>query len=320
MPTASTPGAPLLARTFSHAPQTRRLSISNDFTLGCGLSVGSSPCGLACGRPDLSGPFTRAPLQGRHRYYGPVRPCAPPRYSAPQGVGPSASSLSRPGGPIAPISTGRHYRGDRFSCSVPAPATSSRHLYTGHHQDSKQAASWLTAHPNGHAYVPGTLYLPGFGAIVRRFDASAVVHSRSSSRRTPDPLSAGLFRNAHNPGSLPAQLAVVWGLRLLGDPGGPPSITGTARFMLTTFYIVTTPLSGRTTEPAICRAWSSRRPRRPSAAPLVLATGSAQSTCQGRDHSVAHPEAINVRTPRVPGVPQACHTGRWLEVDNGYRK
>jgi hypothetical protein len=29
---------------------------------------------------------------------------------------------------------GRRYRGDRFSCSMPAPAPSSRHLYTGHHQ------------------------------------------------------------------------------------------------------------------------------------------------------------------------------------------
>ena len=54
-------------------------------------------------------------------------------------------------------------------------------------------------HP--HAFVPGTLYLPGFDAIVPPIDASAVVHARSSSRRTPDPLTAGLFRNAHHPGS-----------------------------------------------------------------------------------------------------------------------
>ena len=54
-------------------------------------------------------------------------------------------------------------------------------------------------HPR--AFVPGTLYLPGFDAIVPPIDASAVVHARSSSRRTPDPLTAGLFRNAHHPGS-----------------------------------------------------------------------------------------------------------------------
>ena len=41
--------------------------------------------------------------------------------------------------------------------------------------------------------------------------------------------------------------AVVWDLRLHGEPGGPTSIPGTARFVLAIFYIVTTPLSGRTT-------------------------------------------------------------------------
>ena len=49
MPAASTPGAPLLARTFSHASTIRRLSISNDFTFGSGLAPGSSPGGLAPG-------------------------------------------------------------------------------------------------------------------------------------------------------------------------------------------------------------------------------------------------------------------------------
>src|SRR5665647_1147307 len=53
-------------------------------------------------------------------------------------------------------------------------------------------------------------------------------------------------RNAHHPGSGAAQLAVVWDLRLHGDPGGSTSITGTARFMLASFYIVITSLSGHT--------------------------------------------------------------------------
>jgi len=38
------------------------------------------------------------------------------------------------------------------------------------------------------AFVPGTMRLPGFDAIVPPIDASAVVHARSSSRHTPDPL------------------------------------------------------------------------------------------------------------------------------------
>src|SRR5215469_8470366 len=43
------------------------------------------------------------------------------------------------------------------------------------------------------AVVPGILRSPGFDAIVPPIDASAVVHTRSSSRRPPDPLTAGLF-------------------------------------------------------------------------------------------------------------------------------
>jgi hypothetical protein len=31
-----------------------------------------------------------------------------------------------------------------------------------------------------HAFIPGTIRFPGFDVIVRRFDASTVVHSRSS--------------------------------------------------------------------------------------------------------------------------------------------
>ena len=47
--------------------------------------------------------------------------------------------------------------------------------------------------PAWRAFVPGTLRLPGFDAIVPPIDASAVVHARSSSRRPPDPLTAGPF-------------------------------------------------------------------------------------------------------------------------------
>ena len=69
------------------------------------------------------------------------------------------SSLSTTRGPTSPISTGRPYRDDRFSCSLSAPATSSRHLYTGHRQGHTQAAPWLRTHP-GCAFVPGYAGLP----------------------------------------------------------------------------------------------------------------------------------------------------------------
>ena len=47
--------------------------------------------------------------------------------------------------------------------------------------------------PPRRAFVPGVLSAPGFDVIVPPIDASAVVHTRSSSRRTPDPLTAGLI-------------------------------------------------------------------------------------------------------------------------------
>jgi len=44
-----------------------------------------------------------------------------------------------------------------------------------------------TAH-QARAFVPGVRRSPGFDAIVPPIDASAVVHTRSSSRHPPDPL------------------------------------------------------------------------------------------------------------------------------------
>ncbi len=43
-------------------------------------------------------------------------------------------------------------------------------------------------------FHPGNNALRRFDVIVRRFDASTVVYSRTSSRRTPDPSHRGLFR------------------------------------------------------------------------------------------------------------------------------
>jgi len=47
--------------------------------------------------------------------------------------------------------------------------------------------------PSRRAFVPGVRRSPSFDAIVPPIDASAVVHTRSSSRRPPDPLTAGLL-------------------------------------------------------------------------------------------------------------------------------
>ena len=67
--------------------------------------------------------------------------------------------------PLAASNAGRLYRGDRFSCSMPAPATSSRHLYTGHRRGHIQAAPRLRAH-RGEPLSPGPPTDPSFDAIV----------------------------------------------------------------------------------------------------------------------------------------------------------
>ena len=113
------------------------------------------------------------------------------------------------------------------------------------------------------AFVPEAMRSPGFDAIVPPIDASAVVHTRSSSRRTPDPLIAGLFPQRSPPRLLTG--AACGGLGsppALANPEGQTPITGTARFMPATFYIAITPLSGHTAERRIWLLNRSRpRPR-----------------------------------------------------------
>src|SRR6516164_1678024 len=172
MLTASTPGAPLLARTFSHASKMRRLPISNGFTSGPDLTGGSSPSGLAPGRPWSARPLRSSPITGPSSLLRAVPPLCP---------APVLRRLRCPPLAVLPLATGdispgHHYRDDRFSCSMPAPAASSRHLYTGHRQGSTQAAPWLRASPSGRAFVPGKAVDPGSDATVQSLDASAVVH------------------------------------------------------------------------------------------------------------------------------------------------
>ncbi len=162
MLTASTPGAPCWPGP-SPTPRTRGASRCQTTSPSASVcSIGSSPTGLASGRPDLPGPFAPAPLQGLHPLLRAGPPLCPasvlcPSRCPPLGVLPLATR-----GPTSPISTGRRYRDDRFSCSMPAPATSSRHLYTGHHQGNTQAAPWLRARTERRAFVPGTMNHPRF--------------------------------------------------------------------------------------------------------------------------------------------------------------
>ena len=171
----------------------RRLSISNDFTFGLGLSLGSSPAGLASGWPWSARPLGSSPITGPSSLLRAVPSQCLASVLCRLRCSPLAVLPLAGRGALCPFERPDSYRSDWFSCSMPAPATSSRHLYTGHHQGNKQAAPWLRAHPVERAFVPGVRSTPSFGAIVPSVDASAVVHTCSSSRRTPDPLIAGLL-------------------------------------------------------------------------------------------------------------------------------
>ena len=106
---------------------------------------------------------------------------------------------------------------------------------------------------------PGTRIPPGFDAIVEVFDASAVVHTRSSSRRSPGPLYTGLFRSRFPPRLLTDMTLRRFGLSACtANPEGRTSITGRARFVRTIFYIALTPLSGRTSTRPLTPGISSR--------------------------------------------------------------
>ena len=132
-------------RTFSHASKNQALVDLErlHFRLGCILS--SSPAGSASDFPWSARPLGSSPITGPSSLLRagpslcPASVLCPSRLT-PLGVLPLATR-----GSTTPISTGRQHRDDWFSCSVSAPATNSRHLYTGHHQASTQATAWLRA-------------------------------------------------------------------------------------------------------------------------------------------------------------------------------
>ena len=107
------------------------------------------------------------------------------------------------------------------------PVTSSRYLYTGYRRGHMQAAPPLGTVRFG---PPRLLEPEGFPVSIsptEPFDASAVVHTRSSSRYTANSLVASLFRSR-----FPLQLLTEMTLRCFGisacsanAEGLPPSLT-----------------------------------------------------------------------------------------------
>src|SRR5713101_7688723 len=131
---------------------------------------------------------------------------------------------------------------------MPAPATSSRHLYTGHHQGGGQGCPLIEGAPLGAPLSRGSrttpVSMPSLFVSMRQ----QWYRTCSSSRRSPDPLVAGLFPQRSPPRLL---TAAAW-----GGLGSPPARRTRRVYLhhwhgtlcgLSTFYVETTSLSGHTT-------------------------------------------------------------------------
>ena len=85
-----------------------------------------------------------------------------PRGTLPLTVSPLAVlPLATSRATFARLTCGRRFRDDRFSCSLPAPATSSRHLYTGHRRGNTQTAPRLRTRTLARL-CPGNTHRPRF--------------------------------------------------------------------------------------------------------------------------------------------------------------
>src|SRR5882672_2848618 len=106
----SPPGAPKTVREPLDSHGSRCSTVGTQAT-GFTSSTGSSCCHYGFSWPVASveqrSPFGPAPLQSLRPYYGPLRPCAPHRYSRPRGFGRLR---------LLPL-----HRSDRFSRSVQEP-------------------------------------------------------------------------------------------------------------------------------------------------------------------------------------------------------
>jgi len=147
----------------------RRFEMSNDFTFGPDLSISSCPFRVDIRSIWPARPLRSSPITGPSPLLRAVPPLCPAPVLCrsrcpPLAVLPLAARKALPG---------RRHQGDRFSCSMPAPATSSRHLYTGHRQGSTQATPWLRAHarkrtPLSREFCAPPVSMPSFRLSMRQ--------------------------------------------------------------------------------------------------------------------------------------------------------
>jgi hypothetical protein len=118
-------------------------------------STGSSCCHYGFSWPVASveqrSPFGPAPLQSLHPYYGPLRPCAPHRYSRPRGFGRLR---------LLPL-----HRSDRFSRSVQVDhrhcrPTANETVLGLRRAVGTEVVHWLGANKPAYKLDPGFLEHP----------------------------------------------------------------------------------------------------------------------------------------------------------------
>ena len=157
MLTASTPGAPLLTRTFSHALYTRRLSISNDFTFGLGVSRGSSPDELASGFPWSAQPLGSSPITGPSSLLRAAPPQCPASVLCPLQLSPLGGLPFAGRGATGPFERPQQHRDDwilLFRTSACDELTPPLHRAP----PGQQAGSPLVeGTPKQRAFVPGAM-------------------------------------------------------------------------------------------------------------------------------------------------------------------
>ncbi len=231
---SSTPSAPLLAFTLSHASQTSRLEIANGLPSGFGSHTGSSRVITV----DQSASHDDPPPSLRPHYQasslprgGP--PLCPASVLSPSRIGRLGISLPHATAGHC-CATGRpRARNDRFPRSTPKPGPSSRHLHAGQHLGRKQVSPRL---------IPGQDPKPGFAVASGVFDTSSVVRSRSPSWPTPDALHGAPFPQRSAPRLLTG--APCGGLRPppAGRPRRPTQPTGPAP---------PSPMQHRTSQPSL---------------------------------------------------------------------
>ena len=183
MLTASTPGAALFARTFSHASKTRRFSNFKRLQL-----LPRSICRFLPRRVDLQ-TTVNCPAPSLRPHYRALtattsRSAPVPRIGTlPLAVSAACGSPSRGQKPRPSLSQRQVLLFHASACDELTPPI--HRAPPGPHTGSPP-----TEGPPWRAFVPGPPTDPVSMPSLFRFDASAVVHTCSSSHRTPAPLTA----------------------------------------------------------------------------------------------------------------------------------